>query len=366
LAAVLLAGPSDVHSLHSGGGSWLSGSTSSTPNATTPRATGGLAAALQQQQLQLQAHMAQRRLSAGSASPRSAVGAERGLFSSGDGTTLVDGIGAGAFAAGVSSRSGRMSVPSFPSYAAGGGAAGDAQLQQQRPQQQQQRSSIGAMFAGPDLFAPAAEQQQQQRPPVHRRSSSGASGGALMGGAAAATAAGGGALGLARPRQDVGPAVGSAGISTVATPTAAAAALVASGALGADPPVSLFGAGLVGNGAVEDDMGGLLPSSLGEVLGELPAVAAAAAAAPLGLLAPQQQQQMRIVEEGPDLGEGGMTLVEYLAAQQRKLQQQGWGGVLAAEGRQAGLQAAVATGADLSAHVLLPPLDFAESQNPFG
>jgi hypothetical protein len=166
----------------------------------------------------------------------------------------------------------------------------------------------------------------------------------------------------------VGPSVGSADISRVATP-AAAAGLIADGAAATDPQVSLFGVGLVGNGAVEDDMGSLLPSSLGEVLGEVPGGAPAgapAAAVPWGLLAPQQQQQMRVVEEGPDLGEGGMTLVEYLAAQQRKLQQQGWGGVLAAEGRQAGLQAAVATGADLSAHVLLPPLDFAESQNPFG
>jgi hypothetical protein len=108
----------------------------------------------------------------------------------------------------------------------------------------------------------------------------------------------------------------------------------------------------------------LLPSFLGEVL-EQPgaAVGAAAAAAPVVLQRqPLQQQQPRVVAESPDQGDGGLTLVEYLAAQQRKLQQQGiWG-----EDSSNGLQAAAATGADLSAHVLLPPLDCAESQNPFG
>ena len=109
---------------------------------------------------------------------------------------------------------------------------------------------------------------------------------------------------------------------------------------------SLFGGG-AGNGAV-DGSNGLLPASLaGDAL--------------------QQQQQLGLGDDAGEPGEGGLTLVEYLAAQQRKLQQQqGWGGVLGPEGRTAGLQAAAATGADLSAHVLLPPLDFAETLNPFG
>lgn len=116
--------------------------------------------------------------------------------------------------------------------------------------------------------------------------------------------------------------------------------------------------------------GGLLPSFLEDVLQQPGAPTAAGGGGGVGAVPTvlqrqplqQQQQQLRVVAESPDPGDGGLTLVEYLAAQQRKLQQQGtW-----VDDSSNGLQAAAATGADLSAHVLLAPLDFSESQNPFG
>jgi hypothetical protein len=335
------AGGADLSgSLHSRPGSRFSGSAGSTPRAVTPRGAGGLSAALQdQQQQQLQAHMQQqhqqqqRRLSAGSSSPRSAVGAERGVSHGIDGFLERPGAAPAA-----SDRAGRMSVPSF---SVGTAAAGDGH------QQRQQRSSIGAMFAGPDLFAPS-----EQLPPMHKRVSSGGSSGPFAGlpAVSAAAAAGGGG--------------GGGGGSRLGGPAAAAGGQPSAMDFAVDG--CLFGRGSAAGleelqGHVQDPAA-LLPSVLGDVLQDPAGGDFGKGHAP-ALQAAQQQQQQRVVVAGsPDQGDEGLTLVEYLAAQQRKLQQQStWGG-----DSSSGLQAAAAAGADLSAHVLLPPLDFAESQNPFG
>jgi hypothetical protein len=188
------------------------------------------------------------------------------------------------------------------------------------------------MFAGPDLFAPS-----EQLPPMHKRGSSGGSSGPFAGLPAASAAA-----------------------------AAAAAAGSRLGGPAAPAGNTLFGRGSAADGFEDlqdpgQDPAALLPSVLGDVLQDPMGVDFANGHAP-ALQAAQQQQQWVAVAESPDQGDEGLTLVEYLAAQQRKLQQQAtWGG-----DSSTGLQAAAAAGADLSAHVLLPPLDFAESQNPFG